>query len=170
MNDIDCTKEAQPPAEAQAQVPSYGALLIIAQSVCGALERAGITDCDDPGEAIDVLRERYEAQAQGGSGSLMLATPEQVGMFQGPDDCPHLQINGVSVAVFQAGTWAEVCAAFDSITGSTAPPSAPVGLEGFDAWYDEYSKQNYSEEMLARAAWEAALNARAGSLNSTDKE
>lgn len=50
----------------EAQVPSYDALLIIAQSVCGALERAGITDCDDPGEAIDVLRERYEAQAQGG--------------------------------------------------------------------------------------------------------
>jgi len=124
----------QPPAEAQAQVPSYDALLIIAQSVCGALERAGITDCDDPGEAIDVLRERYEAQAQAGSGSLMLATPEQVGMFQGPDDCPHLQINGVSVAVFPAGTWAEVCAAFDSITGSTAPPSAPAPVA--DNWID----------------------------------
>lgn len=42
------------------RVPSYDALMIIAQSVCGALERAGITDCDDPGEAIDVLREGYE--------------------------------------------------------------------------------------------------------------
>lgn len=42
--------------------PSYEGLLIIAQSVCGALARAGLTDCDDPGEAIDVIRERYEAK------------------------------------------------------------------------------------------------------------
>lgn len=42
--------------------PSYNGLLIIAQSVCGALARAGLTDCDDPGEAIDVMRERYEAR------------------------------------------------------------------------------------------------------------
>ena len=41
--------------------PSYDALLLIVQSVCGALARAGITDCDDPGEAIDVMRESYEA-------------------------------------------------------------------------------------------------------------
>lgn len=54
--------------------PSYESLLIIAQSVCGALERAGMTDCDDPGEAIDVIRERLNrriaeleaAPAQGG--------------------------------------------------------------------------------------------------------
>ena len=45
-----------------ARSPSYDALLIIAQSVCGALERAGITDADDPGEAIDVMRERYESR------------------------------------------------------------------------------------------------------------
>lgn len=51
--------------------PSYAALLLIAQSVCGALERAGITDCDDPGEAIDVMRERYEARLR--------AEPEQQG-------------------------------------------------------------------------------------------
>lgn len=42
------------------QSPSYEALLIIAQSVAGALVRAGVTDCDDPGEAIDVIREGYE--------------------------------------------------------------------------------------------------------------
>lgn len=54
-----------PPADAEQRTPSYEALLLIAQSVCGALERAGITDCDDPGEAIDVLRERYESQAKG---------------------------------------------------------------------------------------------------------
>lgn len=35
--------------------PSYDALLIIVQSVCAAFERAGITDCDDPGEVIDIL-------------------------------------------------------------------------------------------------------------------
>lgn len=40
--------------------PSYDALLLIAQSVAGALECAGLTDCDDPGEAIDVIRERLE--------------------------------------------------------------------------------------------------------------
>ncbi|MGV1119203.1 hypothetical protein [Xanthomonas translucens] len=42
------------------EAPSYDAILLIAQSVTGALSRAGFTDCDDPGEAIDVLRERYE--------------------------------------------------------------------------------------------------------------
>ena len=37
------------------------------------------------------------------------------------------------------------------------PPSAPVGVEGFDAWFDEYTKNNYTDEMLAEAAWKAAL-------------
>lgn len=40
--------------------PSYESLHIIVGSIAGALERAGITECDDPGEAIDVMRERYE--------------------------------------------------------------------------------------------------------------
>ena len=37
------------------------------------------------------------------------------------------------------------------------PPSAPVGVEGFDKWFDEYTKNNYTDEMLAEAAWRAAL-------------
>ncbi|HEY4529362.1 MAG TPA: hypothetical protein VIG97_03385 [Luteimonas sp.] len=44
------------------QSPSYDSLLVIAQSVCAALARAGVTDCDDPGEAIDVMRENLEAR------------------------------------------------------------------------------------------------------------
>lgn len=36
-------------------------------------------------------------------------------------------------------------------------PSAPVGVEGFDKWFDEYTKNNYTDEMLAEAAWKAAL-------------
>lgn len=40
--------------------PSYEALEIIARSVASALERAGVTECDDPGESIDVMREEYE--------------------------------------------------------------------------------------------------------------
>lgn len=47
-------------AKAATASPSYDALLLIAQSVAGALSRAGLTDCDDPGEAIDVIRERLE--------------------------------------------------------------------------------------------------------------
>lgn len=35
--------------------PSYEALLIIVQSMCAAFERAGISDCDDPGDVIDLL-------------------------------------------------------------------------------------------------------------------
>lgn len=35
--------------------PSYDALLIISQSVAAALERAGVEECDDPGDAIDAL-------------------------------------------------------------------------------------------------------------------
>lgn len=42
------------------QSPSYDALNIIALSVAAALERAGVTECDDPGEAIDVLVQGYE--------------------------------------------------------------------------------------------------------------
>lgn len=42
------------------QSPSYEALDIIARSVCAALERAGVTECDDPGESIDVLVQDYE--------------------------------------------------------------------------------------------------------------
>ncbi|KLJ02859.1 hypothetical protein [Luteimonas sp. FCS-9] len=48
--------------QAASQSPSYDALTLIVQSICGALDRAGVTDCDDPGEAIDVMRERYEAR------------------------------------------------------------------------------------------------------------
>lgn len=51
--------------------PSYDALLLIAQSVCGALARAGVQDCDDPGEAIDVIRERLEQRIA----ELEAATP-----------------------------------------------------------------------------------------------
>ncbi len=48
---------------AQAETgPSHEALLLIANSVAAALARAGVTDCDDPGEAIDVLREDLEAR------------------------------------------------------------------------------------------------------------
>lgn len=54
VNQLQEALAVPPPA------PSYDALLLIVQSVAGALERAGVTDCDDPGEAIDVLRERAE--------------------------------------------------------------------------------------------------------------
>lgn len=65
---------AQPvPAAVRAQVPSYDALLIIARSVQGALLRAGVEECDDPGEAIDVLRERYERRISALAESVPLA-------------------------------------------------------------------------------------------------
>ena len=44
------------------RVPSYAALEIIAHSVCSALTRAGFDSVDDPGEAIDVMREGYERE------------------------------------------------------------------------------------------------------------
>lgn len=50
------------PAAAPTAGPSYDALLIIVQSVTGALSRAGLTDCDDPGEAVDVIRETRDAR------------------------------------------------------------------------------------------------------------
>jgi len=61
-----------------AQSQSYDALLLIAQSTVGALERAGVTDCDDPGEAIDVLRERWERKlsAQGEAARHLVDSPE----------------------------------------------------------------------------------------------
>lgn len=56
--------------------PSYEALLLIANSVSAALTRAGVADCDDPGEAIDVLRERYEARIASITGSDHAARSE----------------------------------------------------------------------------------------------
>lgn len=41
--------------------PSYDALLVISQSVAAALERAGVEECDDPGEAIDLLAQSARA-------------------------------------------------------------------------------------------------------------
>ncbi|MBP7657406.1 MAG: hypothetical protein KA742_12785, partial [Pseudoxanthomonas sp.] len=156
MNDIDRMTAPQPPAEAQAQVPSYDALLIIAQSVCGALERAGITDCDDPGEAIDVLRERYEAQAQGGGdvawstnkpshpgvygvrGFNLGATPEEqfeaivaVRLYEGDLICNLHE--STSEDDFDRWTLVEDCNdGFEwcEFTPASAPPSAPVGVAG----------------------------------------
>jgi len=58
------TVEAIRGAEPDDRSPSYDALLIIAQSVCAALNRAGLDDCDDPGEAIDVMREGYESRLE----------------------------------------------------------------------------------------------------------
>lgn len=63
--------ESSQAASEPPRAPSYDALLIIAQSVCGALSRAGLTDCDDPGEAIDVIRESRDALAE----ALLLALP-----------------------------------------------------------------------------------------------
>lgn len=58
---VDGTKlYTAPQPQADSRSPSYDALLLMMQSVCGALERAGIKDTDDPGEAIDVMRERLE--------------------------------------------------------------------------------------------------------------
>lgn len=47
--------------------PSRAALETALQSVAAALERAGVTDCDDPGEAIDVLVADLRAAAVPGS-------------------------------------------------------------------------------------------------------
>lgn len=63
------------PTEQERRSPSYEALLLIAHSVTGALARAGVLECDDPGEAIDVIRERLEARLA--SMTLAAATPPQ---------------------------------------------------------------------------------------------
>lgn len=63
--------------------PSYDALLLIVQSVCGALERAGVTDPDDPGEAIDVLRERWEKTAHKPAGAVPMPEPFDIRDVQG---------------------------------------------------------------------------------------
>ena len=61
---------------------------------------------DSPQPAMDVIR------------LPLLAGPSHLGLYQGPSDCPELQLNGTTVAVFPAGSWAEVCDALDGITGS----------------------------------------------------
>jgi hypothetical protein len=44
MDALVSALDAQPAPANEPRAPSYHALLIIAQSVCGALDRAGITD------------------------------------------------------------------------------------------------------------------------------
>lgn len=55
------------------------------------------------------------------------ATPDDIALQQGPDDIPELLIAGAKVARFPKGSWAEVCDAFDSITGSTFLAAAGEG-------------------------------------------
>ena len=53
--------------------------------------------------------------------------------------------------------FAALTAAIVVLSTPQPAPVAPVGVEGFDAWFDEYTKNNYTDEMLAEAAWKAAL-------------
>lgn len=93
-------------------------------------------------------------EGEGRIGAI-LAMPDEIGLYQGPDDCPHLKINGVSLAIFPAGSWGEVCDALDEITGSrTAPPSQPaVELEEFRPaveLYVQILRQKLSEKRAFR--------------------
>ena len=54
---------------------------------------------------------------------------------------------------------------FAALTAQPRTDAVQQGEVEFEAWYDEYSKQNYSEEMLARAAWDAALAQQCASLD-----
>jgi len=67
-------------APVEPKSPSYDGLLLMMQSVCGALSRAGLTDCDDPGEAIDVIRERLEKRVAKLERQLLASTPAAPGI------------------------------------------------------------------------------------------
>ncbi len=67
-------------APVEPKSPSYDGLLLMMQSVCGALSRAGLTDCDDPGEAIDVIRERLERRVAELERQLLARTPAAPGI------------------------------------------------------------------------------------------
>lgn len=67
-------------APVEPKSPSYDGLLLMMQSVCGALSRAGLTDCDDPGEAIDVIRERLEKRVAELERQLLASTSAAPGI------------------------------------------------------------------------------------------
>lgn len=97
LNDGDHMLYTRPAPQQResAPSPSYDALLLIAHSVSGALARAGMTDCDDPGEAIDVIRESYEkriAAAEDVLRELLTERNHYTGgdLFELADRCRHL--------------------------------------------------------------------------------
>lgn len=76
----DQLEASTPAAPVEPKSPSYDGLLLMMQSVCGALSRAGLTDCDDPGEAIDVIRERLERRVAELERQLLARTPAAPGI------------------------------------------------------------------------------------------
>lgn len=134
--------------------PSYEACLLIIQSVCAALDRAGVDDCDDPGEAIDVMRDGYErrlaahqppaeAQAQGGWEAVAEVCEDQSGS-------KYLCWSPGLTPLPPAGTRLY-----------TAPPSAHVVVEHVEAalqkWLDWCNEHN--EEPEARSGARIAIEA-----------
>ena len=142
---------AQPAPTNEPRAPSYDALLIIAQSVGGALNRAGVTDCDDPGEAIDVLREGYEKRiAELESAQLApaaAAVPE--GWVLVPractdemDEAAMLALCG-SIGGYEAGRWMRAWDAALSAAPQPATCNQPLHVHGEDkAWSDDDGSQD----------------------------
>lgn len=87
-----CARELQ--SALSQQSPSYDALNIIALSVAAALERAGVTECDDPGEAIDVLMQGYERTIARLSDAL---NAESGPTFMGEMVLPQQQLSAAGV-------------------------------------------------------------------------
>lgn len=193
--------------------PSYEALLIIAQSVCGALDRAGVTDCDDPGEAIDVIRENLEARVafleserrrlqegaaapqppSGGEVSEVTrllverdaAGRKKYGTTLDRTDLSHadwlqhmaeelLDAAGYALAakrtahpsapvgVSEVTAKQKIELVRQGWTAPNPPPSAFVGVDGFDAWWKSHSidpefPETMDDRTFAKAAWDAAL-------------
>lgn len=93
----------------------------------------------------------------------VLSEPDRIGLYQGPDDCPQLMVNDRPVAIFPAGSWAKVCDALDSITGSVQPDPKAEARGVVDGWklvvrYGEYDKEpGVWAEKDGSFVWVAAL-------------
>ena len=141
----------QPPAEAQ---PDH----------CTDHQRH-VWGCRPCEEAAGKFNETAEQQ-QGGGEAL---EAELIALVAGPyhyhhkmdehaeregkafDRCRELTIQNIR-------TW---CATRRAMLAAQ-PPSAPVGVEGFVAWFNNCGVQDRPPSQLARAAWEAALAAQQG--------
>ena len=106
------------------QSPSHEALLIIVASVAAAFDRLGITHCDDPGEAIELLAEKGKPAALGAVDSAPIYELQTELIRDWEDAASDLRKDGCYSCC--AGTY-EHCAAHLK----AAQPSAGMVPEGW---------------------------------------
>lgn len=81
---------------------------------------------------------------------VTFATPDDIALYQGPDDVPVLMIAGAAVAKFPAGSWGKVCDALNDIAGpsDTAPPGGEVVQKGLVGYFDPDVVAHFTDSII----------------------